>query len=410
MTGPNAAGPLAGIVIIDLTQILAGPMCTMVLADMGADVIKIEKPQGGDDNRRMGPPFIKDWSAGFLAVNRNKRSLVLDLRSDAGKDVFRRLVKGADVVVENFRPSVMERLGLGYEELSSIKPSLVYCTISGFGSTGPARNRGGFDLVAQGVSGLMSITGHPDMPPAKVGVPITDLTAGLFGANGIMAACIHALKTGQGQMVDTSLMEAGVAYTVWESSVYFAEGKIPGPLGSAHRVSAPYQALRTKNGYLNLGAATQPTWEQMCRAIGREDLMDDDRFCNPWDRKAREEELAALLEGTFTAQDTEHWLELLDAAGVVAGPIYNMEQVYQDPQVLAREMLVDLEDPDLGTLHNIGVPVKLSGTPGSIRRRAPALGEHSVEVLLERGFSHAEVDGLMADGVVRGNQGSGVRR
>ena len=410
MTGPNAAGPLAGIVVIDLTQILAGPMCTMVLADMGADVIKIEKPQGGDDNRRMGPPFIKDWSAGFLAVNRNKRSLVLDLRSDAGKDVFRRLVKGADVVVENFRPSVMERLGLGYEELSSIKPSLVYCTISGFGSTGPARNRGGFDLVAQGVSGLMSITGHPDMPPAKVGVPITDLTAGLFGANGIMAACIHALKTGQGQMVDTSLMEAGVAYTVWESSVYFAEGEIPGPLGSAHRVSAPYQALRTKNGYLNLGAATQPTWEQMCRAIGREDLMDDDRFRNPWDRKAREEELAALLEGTFTAQDTEHWLELLDAAGVVAGPIYNMEQVYQDPQVLAREMLVDLEDPDLGTLHNIGVPVKLSGTPGSIRRRAPALGEHSVEVLLERGFSHAEVDGLMADGVVRGNQGSGVRR
>ena len=410
MTGPRAAGPLAGIVVLDLTQILAGPMCTMVLADMGADVVKIEKPQGGDDNRRMGPPFIKDWSAGFLAVNRNKRSLVLDLRGESGRDVFLRLVMGADVVVENFRPGVMERLGLGYEKLSAIKPGLVYCTISGFGSTGPARNRGGFDLVAQGVSGLMSITGHPDMPPAKVGVPITDLTAGLYGANGIMAACIHALKTGQGQMVDTSLMEAGVAYTVWESSVYFAEGEIPGPLGSAHRVSAPYQALRTKNGYLNLGAATQPTWEQLCRAIGREDLMEDDRFRNPWDRKAREKELAALLEETFSTQDTEQWLELLDAAGVVAGPIYNMEQVYQDPQVLAREMLVDMEDPDLGTIHNIGVPVKLSETPGSIRRRAPALGEHSVEVLLERGFSQAEVDTLLADGVIRGNQGSGVRR
>ncbi len=410
MTASSAAGPLSGMVILDLTQILAGPMCTMVLADMGADVIKVEKPNGGDDNRRMAPPFIKDWSAGFLAVNRNKRSIALDLRGEAGRGVFRRLVEEADVVVENFRPGVMERLGLGYEELRNIKPGLVYCTISGFGSTGPASNRGGFDLVAQGVSGLMSITGHPDSPPAKVGVPITDLTAGLFAANGIMAAYIHALKTGEGQMVDTSLMEAGVAYTVWESSVYFAEGEIPGPLGSAHRMSAPYQALRTKDGYLNLGAATQPTWEQLCRAIGREDLMEDDRFRAPWDRKAREDELAALLEETFSTQETEQWLELLDNAGVVAGPIYNMEQVYRDPQVLARDMLVDTEDPELGTIHNIGVPVKLSATPGSIRRRAPALGEHSAEILLERGFTPAEVDGLLAEGVILANQGSGGRR
>lgn len=410
MTSFSVSGPLSGMVILDLTQILAGPMCTMVLADMGADVIKVEKPNGGDDNRRMGPPFIKDWSAGFLAVNRNKRSLALDLRSEAGRGVFRRLAEEADAVVENFRPGVMERLGLGYEELRNIKPSLVYCTISGFGSTGPARNRGGFDLVAQGVSGLMSITGHPNSPPAKVGVPITDLTAGLFAANGIMAACIHALKTGQGQMVDTSLMEAGVAYTVWESSVYFAEGEIPGPLGSAHRVSAPYQALRTKDGYLNLGAATQPTWEQLCRAIGREDLKEDERFRAPWDRKAREEELAALLEETFSTQNTSHWLEMLDAAGVVAGPIYNMEQVYQDPQVLARDMLVDTKDPELGTIHNIGVPVKLSVTPGSIRRRAPALGEHSAEILMEHGFTESEVDGLLADGVILANQGSGSRR
>ncbi len=409
MTTSSKAGPLSGMVTLDLTQILAGPMCTMVLADMGADVVKIEKPNGGDDNRRMGPPFIKDWSAGFLAVNRNKRSLALDLRNDAGRSVFRRLVEDADVVVENFRPGVMERLGLGYAELAAIKPSLVYCTISGFGSTGPARNRGGFDLVAQGVSGLMSITGHPDSPPAKVGVPVTDLTAGLFAANGIMAAYINALKTGQGQMVDTSLMEAGVAYTVWESSVYFAEGEIPGPLGSAHRVSAPYQALRTRDGYLNLGAATQPTWEQLCRAIGREDLMEDERFRAPWDRKAREEELAALLEETFSTEDTEHWLKLLDDAGVVAGPIYNMEQVYRDPQVLAREMLVYTEDPELGTIHNIGVPVKLSATPGSIRRRAPALGEHSGEILLEHGFTQGEVDELLNAGVILANQGSGVR-
>ena len=410
MTTNSSAGPLSGMVILDLTQILAGPMCTMVLADMGADVIKVEKPNGGDDNRRMGPPFVKDWSAGFLAANRNKRSLVIDLRQEAGRAVFMRLVDGADAVIENFRPGVMDRLGLGYGELAGINPRLVYCSISGFGGTGPYANRGGFDLVAQGVSGLMSITGHPGMPPAKVGVPITDLTAGLFAANGVQAAYIHALKTGQGQQVDTSLMEAGIAYTVWESSVYFANGEIPGPLGSAHRVSAPYQALRTKDGYLNIGAATQPTWEQLCRAIGQEELIEDPRFRIPGDRKARESELAALLEETFLKETTDHWLEKLEQAGVVAGPIYNMEQVYQDPQVLAREMLVDIEDPDIGTIRNIGLPVKLSVTPGKIRRRAPFLGEHTTEVLLEHGFSDDEVAELLAAEVVKADLGSGSRR
>ena len=410
MTTNSSAGPLSGMVILDLTQILAGPMCTMVLADMGADVIKVEKPNGGDDNRRMGPPFVKDWSAGFLAANRNKRSLVIDLRQEAGRAVFMRLVEGTDAVIENFRPGVMDRLGLGYGELAGINPRLVYCSISGFGGTGPYANRGGFDLVAQGVSGLMSITGHPGMPPAKVGVPITDLTAGLFAANGVQAAYIHALKTGQGQQVDTSLMEAGIAYTVWESSVYFADGEIPGPLGSAHRVSAPYQALRTKDGYLNIGAATQPTWEQLCRAIGQEELIEDPRFRIPGDRKARESELAALLEETFLKETTNHWLEKLEQAGVVAGPIYNMEQVYQDPQVLAREMLVDIEDPDIGTIRNIGLPVKLSVTPGKIRRRAPFLGEHTTEVLLEHGFSDDEVAELLAAEVVKADLGSGSRR
>jgi len=396
--------------VLDLTQIMAGPFCTMVLADMGADVIKVEKPNGGDDNRRMGPPFIKDWSAGFLALNRNKRSLAADLRNEAGQAMFKRLVEGADAVVENFRPGVMDRLGLGYETLAAIKPSLIYCSVSGYGNTGPDATKGGFDLVAQGVSGLMSITGHPGMPPAKVGVPITDISAGLLSANGILCAYIHSLKTGQGQQVDTSLMEAGIAYTVWESSVYFAGGEIPGPLGSAHRVSAPYQALRTSDGYLNIGAATQPTWEQLCRAIGLEVLIDDPRFLLPGDRKAHEDELAALLEETFTADTTSNWLKMLEDAGVVAGPIYNMDQVYKNPQVLARKMLVDLEDPDLGTIHNIGIPVKLSATPGQIRTRAPMLGEHSSEVLLERGFSQAEVDDLVSAEVVFGNQGPGNKR
>ena len=400
---------LSGMVVLDLTQIMAGPFCTMSLADMGADVIKVEKLNGGDDNRRMGPPFINDWSAGFLALNRNKRSLAVDLRSEVGRIMFKRLVEKADALVENFRPGVMERLGLDYESLAAIKPSLVYCSVSGFGNSGPYAKKGGFDLVAQGVSGLMSITGHPGLPPAKVGVPITDISAGLLAANGVLCAYIHALKTGHGQQVDTSLMEAGVAYTVWESSVYFADGDIPGPLGSAHRVSAPYQALRTLDGYLNIGAATQPTWEQLCRAIGQESLIDDYRFLMPGDRKARQDELATLLEETFSTDTTGNWLKLLEDAGVVAGPIYNMDQVYKDPQVLARQMLVDLEDPELGTIHNIGIPVKLSSTPGQIRTRAPMLGEHSVEVLIENGFSQAEVDELLELGVVMENQGPGTR-
>ena len=392
--------PLAGMLVLDLTQIMAGPVCTMLLADMGADVIKIERPNGGDDTRRMGPPYAGGLAAGFLALNRNKRSLALNLQDDRGHQVFRRLLETADVVVENFRPGVMERLGLGYAELVQDRPSLVYCSISGFGGTGPYRNRGGFDLVAQGMSGLMSITGFPDSPPAKVGVPITDISAGTLAAYGILCAYIHALKTGQGQMVDTSLLEAGIAYTIWESALYFAEGEIPGPLGSAHRVSAPYQALRTADGYINIGAATQATWEQFCRALGLENLIEDPKFKIPGDRKVRESELAELLESTLSRESTAYWLELLDKAGVVAGPIYNMEQVYHDPQVQAREMLIDLDDPELGILHNIGIPVKLSATPGRIRRRAPALGEHSVEVLQAAGFSEAAVAELVNAGVV----------
>ncbi|PKB82117.1 MAG: CoA transferase [SAR202 cluster bacterium Io17-Chloro-G9] len=400
MTIDNAGLPLAGMVVLDLSQIMAGPICTMTLADMGADVIKIEKPQGGDDARRMGPPFIQGWSAGFLAVNRNKRSVALDLRQDRGRDLFHRLLDRADVVIENFRPGVMTRLGLDYPALSKLRPSLVYCSISGFGATGPYSTRGGFDLVAQGMSGLMSITGHPNSPPAKVGVPITDISAGMLAANGILCAYIHALKTGQGQLVDTSILEAGISYTVWESAVYFADGEVAGPLGSAHRLSAPYQAFPTADGYINLAAPTQPTWENLCRAMAMEELIDDPRFQTPADRKVRELDLAKLLEETFSRKPTEYWLETLEQAAVVAGPIYDMGQVYQDPQVHARQMMVDLEDPKLGTLHNIGIPVKLSATPGRIRHRAPALGEHSREVLLEAGLTEAEVDSLLQTGVV----------
>ena len=394
-------GPLTGVKVLDLTQIMAGPMCTLLLADMGANVIKIERPGTGDDTRRMGHRFTGDVSGGFLALNRNKRSIALDLRAEAGKAVFKRMAESADIVVENFRPGVMDRLGLGYETLSGINSALVYASISGFGGTGPYRNRGGFDLVAQGMSGLMSVTGFPDGPPAKVGVPITDIGAGSFTAFGILAAYIHAQRTGQGQQVDGSLMEAGIAYTIWESSEYFATGEIPGPLGSAHRVNAPYQALRTSDGYINIGAASQPTWEQFCRAIGQEALIEDPRYLEPNDRKAREGELAELLEDILSEHTTDYWMEQLESAGVVAGPIYDMAQVYADEQVLAREMKVTLQDDELGELQNIGVPVKLSATPGRIRHRGPALGQHTREVLLEHGYTAADVEELVAARVVR---------
>ena len=397
------AGPLAGVKVLDLTQIMAGPMCTLLLADLGADVIKIERPGSGDDTRRMGTLLPNGFSAGFLALNRNKRSIALDLRSDDGKAVFRRMAETADVVVENFRPGVMERLELGYAALSAINPRLVYASISGFGGTGPYRSRGGFDLVAQGMSGLMSITGFPGGPPAKVGVPITDIGAGSFTAFGILAAYIHARRTGQGQQVDASLLEAGIAYTVWESSEYFAAGVVPGPLGSAHRVNAPYQALRTADGYINIGAASQPTWEQFCRAIGQEALIDDPRYREPNDRKARETELAELLESILSEHTTDYWMAQLDAAGVVAGPIYDMAQVYADEQAQAREMLVTLDDAELGQLRNIGIPVKLSATPGRIRRRAPALGEHTRRILQEHGYGDGEIEALLAAGAVAAN-------
>ena len=397
---PGTSLPLEGVRVLDCTQVLAGPFCSQLLADMGADVIKVERPDGGDETRK-GPPYINGRSASFLAVNRNKRGLALDLRRNEGQEVLKALCAKADVLVENFRPGTMQRLGLGYEDLEKLRPELIYCSISGFGQTGPYSSRGGFDLIAQGMSGLMSVTGTPGGPPAKVGVPITDLTAGMYGAYGILSAYIHRLKTGKGQQVDISLMESGIAYTVWESTVYFATGEVPGPLGSAHRLSAPYRALRTSDGYITIGGAAQVLWEKMCNAIGRTELLEDPRFGSRGDRKANDDQLAELLEETFSTKTTEHWMEVLEQVGVPAGPINDLDQVYHDPHVQARRMEVDLNDPELGLLRNIGIPVKLSNTPGRIRHRGPALGEHTREVLEDGGFTPGEIDALLEAGVVK---------
>lgn len=398
--GSETHRPLAGVRVLDVTQVMAGAYCSMLLGDMGADVVKIEKPAGGDDTRAMGQFTPHGESPAFMAVNRNKRGVVLDLANERGADVLRRMAATADVLVENLRPGTLTRFGLGYRELAELNPTLIYCTISGYGASGPYASKGGFDLIAQGMSGLMSITGEPGRPPVKVGVPICDLNAGMYGAYGVLSAYIHRLRTGEGQYVDTSLLEGGVAYTLWETALWTSMGTVAEPTGSAHRLAAPYEAFPTADGYLTVGAANERIWQRLCQAIGREDLTHDPRFAQSGDRLANREALAEILGAVFRQEDTAAWLERLDAAQVPAGPIYDISEVYNDPQVQARNMLVDVEHPTAGRTQQIGHPVKLSATPAGVDRPAPLLGQHTREVLLDYGFEAAEVDALSNEHVI----------
>ncbi|MEG3594591.1 MAG: CoA transferase [Chloroflexota bacterium] len=389
---------LDGVQILDCTQILAGPFCTMLLADMGADVIKIEKPAGGDDTRRMGPPFVDDTAAAFLMVNRNKRSITVDLKNENGIYIFKELAKKSDILVENLRPGTMEKLGLSYSEIRSIKPEIVYCSISGFGATGPYSKRSGFDLVAQGMSGHMSFTGHPDSEPVKLSVPISDLNAGMFAAYGILSAYINRLKTGEGQYLDTSLLEAGIAYTMWESASLFYEDVIPTPVGSRHRMAAPYQAYSTSDGYINIGVANQGTWIRLCDAMDRAEMKDDPRFSTNAKRVENLSILKVEIEKTLQQHDTEHWWNQFIKFNVPSGPIYDMKQVYEDKHVQAREMMLDIKHPSLGDIKNVGFGVKLSGTPASVRMPPPDLGQHNQEVLESMGFKESDIARLKQTG------------
>jgi len=399
--GARAFGPLQGMTVIELCHHMAGPTCGLMLADMGADVIKVEKSQGGDDTRRTIPPAIGGESASFMMMNRNKRGVVLDLKTEEGAAILRKLVAKADVLTENFRPGVLERLGLGYEELRKINPGLIYASISGFGLTGPYAARGGFDLVAQGMSGLMSITGErPDGPPVKVGAPVCDITAGLLLALGICAAYSHRLKTGQGQRLDTSLMEAGITHTYWQSAIAFATGVAPRAMGSAHPLSAPYQAVRCSDGYINIAANTARFWEKMCAMIAAPELFADPRFQTNGDRMANLKALEAELNTRFEVDTCAAWLAKFEAEGIPAGPIFDVLEMHRDPQTIAREMVPSVEHPIAGSVQTIGLPIKFHQTPGKVATASPLFGQHTAEVLAELGYSQADIEALGAAGAV----------
>ena len=386
-------GALDGIRVLDVTQVMAGPFCAMQLSDMGADVIKVEPPEG-DSTRRMAGMTGSD-SPAFSAVNRGKRGIVLDLKSPAGRRAFERLLTRADVLIENSRPGVMAGFGLDYASLADRCPALIYASISGYGQTGPDSAKGGFDLIAQGVSGLMSVTGEPGRAPVKIGVPLTDLGAALFALSAILAALHYRDRTGRGQYIETSLVEAGLALSVWEAAQFFSEGETPGPLGSAHRMLAPYQAIRCADGYITLGAGPDRLFNRLATALGHAEWNTDARFTNATLRLRHRDVLIDAIEAITSAHPRAHWLALLDGAGIPCGPINTYAEAFADPQVRARGMVVELDHPTQGRVRMPGPPVKMSETPPAVSRRAPLFGEHTGEVLREAGCTDEEIAAVL---------------
>lgn len=396
----EATGPLKGVKVIELAHIMAGPVCGLMLADMGADVIKVEKPTG-DDSRRFVPPEINGEAAAYMMMNRNKRGISLNLKDPAAVEILRKLLAKADVVVENYRTGTMKKLGLAYEDLAKINPKLIYCEISGFGRTGPYAERGGFDLIAQGMSGLMSITGEgPGRPPVKVAAPISDINAGILGAMGVCAAYSNMLKTGQGQKVDTSLFEAAIVQTYWQSAITFATGVPPDPLGSAHPLNAPYQSFQTSDGWINVGAANQSNWLRFLEVIGAPDLDHDARFASNAERIRNLPALIDILNGYLSQDTTDNWLRRMDAANLPAGPVNDVRQMHADPQAIARDMIVEVDHPQAGRVQTIGHPVKFSETPASVTSASPILGQHTREVLVEVGCDNEQIEALIRTGAV----------
>jgi len=388
-------GPLTGMRVLDCTHVIAGSWCSMLLADLGADVIKIEPPNGEVTRTRLGPFRAYDF------VNRNKRAIAVDMTKSEGAAVLRRLAGWADVWVENFRPGALDRLGLGYDDLARAHPQLIYCSISGFGHDGPYRDRGGLDLVTQAMSGIMSFVGHAGDAPSSTAVPVSDLNAGTFAALGVVAAWAHKQQSGQGQHVETTLLESALAYTVWESGMYLTLGALPERRGSQHALAAPYEALKTGDGWIVVGVSNQGLWRRFCEATNLDALCDDVRFADPVSRVMNRVELKAAIEAQLSGDTTAVWLEKLLPAGIPCGPINTIDKALADPQVQARGLVVRMGDRDF-----IGSPIRLSRTPASVQRGPAEIGEHSREVLSEAGFSPSEVDALIASGYVL--QGAGA--
>ena len=391
--------PLEGVRVLDLTNVMAGPYCSMVLGDLGAQVIKVESLEG--DSTRNFEPKVNDESYCFAVLNRNKKSIAVDLKAPRGRDIVLRLAAHSDIAIENFRPGVVRKLGLDHESLRQVNPALIYASMSGFGQTGPYGRKGGFDIVAQGVTGIMMMTGYPGGRPAKVGIAMNDIACGVTTLYGILGAYIGRLRHGTGQYLETSLMEAGLAWSIWEFSAWFGAGELPTPTGTRHRRSAPYQAYRCRDGYVTVGAGSDKLWRTFATEVcGRPDWIDDPRFARQALRVRNADVLEAGIERIFASADVASWIARLDAAGVPGGPVYGYDQALADPQVQARRMVVDLEHPRIGAMKTIGLPIKSDGELTAIRSPAPLLGQHSREVLLDIGYSDADARALLAAGVV----------
>ena len=392
--------PLEGVRVLDLTSVMAGPYCSMLLGDMGADVIKIESFPDGDTSRGFVPQ-IRGESYCFTVLNRNKRSLAIDMKSAKGRDIVQQLAKRADIITENFRPGVVKKLGLDYESMRSANPGLVYASMSGFGQTGPYAGRGGYDIIAQGMSGIMMMTGEPGGRPAKVGIAMNDIASGVTALYAILGAYISRLRSGQGQYVETSLLEAGLAWSQWEFGAFFGAGELPAAMGTRHRRAAPYQAYRTSDGYVTVGANNEKLWRAFCEQVcASPHWLSDPRYASNALRVQHADALQADIEAVFTSHPTAHWVEALDAAAVPGGPVYSYQQVFDDPHVKARAMVVEMEHPIMGTIKTFGSPVKSSGELVSIRRAAPWLGQHSEEIVRSLGIAEDEVKSLFDEAII----------
>jgi crotonobetainyl-CoA:carnitine CoA-transferase CaiB-like acyl-CoA transferase len=392
--------PLDGIQVLDLTRALAGPYCSMMLGDMGADVLKVELPKTGDETRGWGPPFINGESGYFLSVNRNKKGMTLNLKDERGKEILANLLARADVVLQNFSPGTLEKLGFPYERMVALNPRIVYCAISGFGQTGPLASKAAYDQIVQGLGGLMSLTGPVGGPPIKVGVPISDIVSGMFAAYAVMVALFHRERTGRGQMIDTSLLDGQVALMTFQAQRYFLTGKAPSWSGNRHALIAPYELLKTKDSYVNIAVGNDSLWARFCQALGLELCKDDPRFRTNADRLANREDLAALIEARFSGSTTEEIVALLDGVGVPSGAVHDLSEVFADSQVKHLGLQQTMQHPTVGELQQTGIPYRFSESPGSLRLPPPLLGQHTDEVLLGLGYAVDEVERLRESGVV----------